>query len=259
MEGKMKASHKHKIILVCLIVLTLPALASTVSAASAPSSDRFQLVILKQDWYDLKLGYNYTEALPVLRSANAADRLFVIRTNDIESYRWTGQSIALTAEGTARLIQILPRVEDLKGPIRAMHKVKMEHGWGNPIETALHLKGFLAMADDRVIYGGIFLEPMSQMAIAYPVIRPGMVDGKAMLHLMPVQIPFVAYDPVSNEGAAWDRAIAPEGARDWVQFPEEMKSRFVSFGTRQEAIEFRQIIRNLNVREIMQQAGKLSQ
>jgi len=255
----MKASHRYKTILVCLIVLTLPALASTVSAASASSSDRFQLVILKQDWYDLKLGYNYTEALPVLRSANAADNLVVIGTNDIESYRWMQQSIILTVQATAKLIQVLPQIEDLRGPIRAMHKVKKERGWGNPIEAALHLKGFLAAVGDQVIYGGIFLEPMSQMAIAYPVIRPGMVDGKAMLHLLPVQIPFVAYDPVSNEGSAWDNAIAPEGARDWAYFPKEMKSRFMSFGTRQEAIEFRQIIRNINVREIMQQAGKLSQ
>jgi hypothetical protein len=255
----MKASHRYEIILVFLIVLTGPVFALTVNADSAPGSDRFQFVILKQDWYDLKLGYKYTEALPVLRSANAAEILFVIGTKDIESYRWTGQSIGLTAEATAKLIQVLPRIEDLKGPIRAMHKVKTEHGWGNPIETALHLKGFLAMADDRVIYGGIFLEPMSQMAIAYPVIRPGMVDGKAMLHLLPVQIPFVAYDPVSDEGAAWDRAIAPEGARDWAQFPKEMKSRFMSFGRRQEAVEFRKVIRDLEVREMMQQAGKLSQ
>jgi hypothetical protein len=139
-----------------------------------------------------------------------------------------------------------------------MAKVKREHGWGNPIEPALHLKGFLLTVNDELIYAGIFLEPMSELAANYPVIRPGMVDGKAVLYLLPVQIPFVAYDPVSNESAAWDAAIVPEGARDWARFPSQMKSYFMSIGTRLEAIEFRNLIKNSKVREIMEQAGKLS-
>jgi hypothetical protein len=74
-----------------------------------------------------------------------------------------------------------------------------------------------------------------------------------------VQIPFVAFDPVSNESAVWHAAIAPEGVRVWGQFPAQMKSHFMSIGTRPEAIEFRNLIKNPKVRELMEQAGKLSQ
>lgn len=255
----MKASLKSYINLVCFVTLTLLFSTSTANSSSATSLDRFQLVILKQDWYDLKLGHKYTQALPTLKSANTADSLFLIGTNEVEAYNWTRQSITLTGQATAKLIQALPRDEDLKKHIQYMAKVKREHGWGNPIEPALHLKGFLATLNDELIYAGICLEPMSELTIDYPVIRPGMVDSKAVLHLLPIQIPFVAYDPVWNESAAWDAAIAPEGVRVWGQFPAQMKSHFMSIGTRPEAMEFRNLIKNPRVRELMEQAGKLSQ
>jgi hypothetical protein len=162
-------------------------------------------------------------------------------------------------EATARLIRALPREQDLKKHIQYMANVKRKFGWGNPIEPALHLKGFLVKVDDEIVYGGIFLEPMSELAAGYPVIRPGMIHVKAIFHLLPIQIPFIAYDPVSNDAAAWDAAITPEGAKDWAQFPGHIKSHFMSIGARQEAIEFRAIIRNSRVREVMEQAGKLSQ
>ena len=253
----MKASLKSYITFGCLITLASLAYPSTAGTSSTPIPNRFQLVILKQDWYDLKLGHKYTQALPIFKSADAADRLFVIGMNEIESYHWTRQSITLTAAATAKLIQALPPEGDLKKHIQYMAKVKREHGWGNSIEPALHLKGFLVTVNDEVIYAGIFLEPMSELATDYPVIRPGMADGQAVLRLLPLQIPFVAYDPVSNESAAWDAAIAPEGARPWAQFPPQMKSQIMSIGTSQEATESRNLIKNPKVREIMEQAGKL--
>jgi hypothetical protein len=243
----------------CLMTCMMFVTTLLTTMPSSASSGRFQLIILKQDWYDVKLGYKYSQALPILKSASEADTLFVIGISEVESYNWTRQCITLTAEATTRLIQALPQEQDLKEHIQYMANVKRKFGWGNPIEPALHLKGFLVKADDEVVYGGIFLEPMSELAIIYPVIRPWMVDRKAVLHLLPIQIPFVAYDPMMNDVAAWDAAIAPEGAKDWAQFPGHIKSHFIGMGTRQEAIEFRAILRNSKVREIMEQAGKLSQ
>jgi hypothetical protein len=131
--------------------VTFLASTSTTRASPATSTDRFQLIILKQDWYDLKLGYKYTQALPLLKSVDAADNLFVLGTSEIEPYSWPRQSITLTVQATAKLIQALPRDEDLKGPVRAMQKVKKRLGWGNPIEAALHLKAFLATVDGELI------------------------------------------------------------------------------------------------------------
>jgi hypothetical protein len=221
------------------------------------STNKFELVILKQDWFDLKLGYTYAQAFPILKSANASERLCIISLNDIESYNWSRQSLILTLEATEKLIRTLPNEQDLKKHVQAMARIKKERGWGDIIEPALHLKGFLVTLNDEIIYAGIFLEPMSEVAAGYPVIRPGMSERKAVLNLLPVQIPFVAYDPDSEDISIWTKAIAPEGARTWSQFPPEMKLRFISIGSSQKATEFRKVIRNEKVRETIENAGKL--
>jgi hypothetical protein len=172
-------------------------------------------------------------------------------------YNWTRQSISLTKEATDKLIRALPVEQDLKKHVQHMAKVKKERGWGNIIEPALHLKGFLAILNDEIIYAGIFLEPMSEVAARYPVIRPGISERKAVLYLLPVQIPFVAYDPISEDIAVWNKAIAPEGAGPWAHFPPQMKSQIISMGANKNAMEFRSMIRNEEVRTILEQAGKL--
>jgi hypothetical protein len=232
-------------------------LCSSTNGFAGTVSKKVEILILKEDWFDLKLGYTYAQALPILKSAMTAGSLFIVGMSDIESYHWTQQSITLTEEATDKLIPALPRERDLKKHVQYMTKVKKEHGWGNLIESALHLKGFLVTCNDELIYAGIFLEPMSEVASRYPVIRPGMSERKAVLNILPVQIPFVAYDPNSNDIAVWTAAIAPEGVKTWSQFPIAMKSKFISIGSNQEALEFRKIIRNERIREIMINTNKL--
>lgn len=227
------------------------------SPAKATEPTQFQLVILKQDWSDLKLRYSSDEALPLLKAARAAGTLTIIGLEDIESYHWPRQSITLTTQATTRLMADLPPEGEWKSNLRAMAKIKRNYGWGNPIEWSLHQKGFLVTVNDEALYGGVFLEPMSQMAILYPVIRPGLRENKAIFNLLPVQIPFVVYDPASSQIAAWNAAIAPEGAKDWNQFPVPMKSHFINMGNRPEALAFRKLIRDTKMKEIMEKAGKL--
>jgi hypothetical protein len=257
LRWKMRASRRFFMGLICLIGFILPASASTANSSSSAGSSGFQLVILKQDWHDLKLGCTYAQTFPLLKSINPSERLFSVGISDVESYNWTRQIITLTAESTENLIKALPQEKDLKNYIQYMARAKRERGWGNPIEPALHLKGFLVTVDDELIYGGIFLEPMSELAAVYPVIRPGMKGNKAVLHLLPVQIPFVAYDPMSSESTAWNAAIAPEGAGIWTQFPPHMKSQIINIGESKDATEFRDLIKNTKVREIMEKTGKL--
>lgn len=250
-----RLSKPYAILMSLVMTMLFGSLPSGVFAAS--NSEKFELVILRQDWSDLKLGYSYAQALPILRSANASERLCIISLTDIEWYSWTRQSISLTKEATEKLIQALPVEQDLKKHVRHIARVKKERGWGNMIEPALHLKGFLAILDDEIIYAGIFLEPMSEVAAGYPVIRPGMSGRKALLNLLPVQIPFVAYDPNSEDIAVWNKAIVPEGAGTWAHFPPQMKTQIISIGASKNAMEFRSMIRNEKVREILEQAGKL--
>jgi hypothetical protein len=232
-------------------------LSSSTNVFASTVSQKVEIVILKEDWFDLKLGYTYAQALPILKSAKTADTLFIIGMSDIESYHWTQQSITLTKEATDKLMRALPEDRDLKKHVQYMTKVKKERGWGNLIEPALHLKGFLVTCNDELIYAGIFLEPMSEVASGYPVIRPRMSERKAVLNMLPVQLPFVAYDPNSNDIAVWTAAIAPEGVKTWSQFPIAMKSKFINIGANQEAVEFRKIIRNEKIREIMKNTSKL--
>ncbi len=214
-----KAILKPCMVLLMVVFCSLP------PATADMGSNKLELVILKQDWYDIKLGYIYTQALPLLESANSSGHLHVISLNDIEMYHWARQSILLTPEATDRLIAALPKDEEIKKPIQYMARVKKERGWGNAIEPALHLKGFLVTLDNKIIYAGIFLEPMSELAARYPVIRPQMRGKKAVLNLLPIQMPFVVYDPDSEDVALWTKAIAPEGASMWSQFPPEMKRK----------------------------------
>jgi hypothetical protein len=239
----------------CLAViffLISPTFGETHQPLSDPS-EGFALVVLKQDWYDLKLGYTYQQALPLLKKAEPAGSLFILETKDIASYQWVRQMITLTPEATQRLLKVLPAKEDLRPYIRGMANWKDKEGFGNPLEMPLYAKGFLVKVNDQVIYGGIFLDPLSQMAIHYPVIRVGLEKGRAIFSILPIQMPFVTYDPVSDQMADWDAAAAKEASRDWPY----VKKDFIRFGNSREAIDFRKVIRNSQAEEVVKKAGKL--
>jgi hypothetical protein len=52
--------------------------------------------------------------------------------------------------------------------------------------------------------------------------------------------------------------MTPEGASIWAQFSPQMKSQIISIGASKDATEFRSMIRDRKLREIMEQKGKLS-
>lgn len=237
-------------LLICATLLTL--LSSTQAQADNPP--QFQIIILNQDWNDLQLGYKYITAYPNLNAADKSNPRFVIRLEEIESYDWTWQAITLTPDATTRLIDVLP-LSDKEG-VRSLIELKESLGWGNPLENALYIHSFVVMVNDEMLYGGIFLDPMSQMAIDFPVIRISLVNGQAVLYLLPVHIPFVNYDPFAG-AASVDNAINQVVEGDWSQFSDDIKSAFMSFGKTPTAILFRGLIRNSHIKDALLAADKL--
>lgn len=237
-------------LLICAALLTLP----SKTQAQADTMPQFQLIILNEDWHDLQLRYEYNTAYPNLTAADKSNPLFTIGLDEIESYDWTWQAITLTPDATSRLIEVLP-ISDKEG-VRSLIELKESLGWGNPLENALYIHPFVVMVNNEMLYGGIFLDPISQMAIDYPVIRISLVNGQAVLYLLPVHIPFVNYDPFAG-AVAMDNAINQAVEGDWSQFSDDAKSAFMGFGSTPTAILFRGLIRNTQIKDALLAADKL--
>ncbi len=211
-------------------------------------TDSFHLVIFCGDEQDrtghFRLGRTYGEAFPKLKSSGAEAAFFVIGMDQIETYDWDTQSITLTLEATKGLAALEPP-EVLKNEVREM-PLRERLVW------ATSEKGFLALVGEEPIYGGIFVDPMSQRSIDFPVLRVSLTpDKKARLNLLPIHVPFFMQDPASGE------TLAPEMRHDWQQFSQETKQLVGSYGDTQTAKDFRKVIRNNSVREIMQKSGKI--
>ncbi|MBZ0317205.1 MAG: hypothetical protein K8L91_12355 [Anaerolineae bacterium] len=249
-NGSCSYSFTFTLLLICATLLILP----SKTQAQTDTMPQFQLIILNQDWHDLQLGYRYITAQPNLNAADKSNPLFVIGLNEIESYDWTWQAITLTPDATTRLIDVLPLSD--KDGVRSLITLKESLGWGNPLENALYIHPFVVMVNDEMLYGGIFLDPISQMAIDFPVIRITLVNGQAVLYLLPVHIPFVNYDPFAG-GVSLDNAINEVVEGDWSQFPDEFKSGIMSIGKTPVAILFRGLIRNAQIKDALLAANKL--
>ena len=253
----MNLSTTHLCTVIYIAIMTPSANTSPTTELQTSDTSRFQLVILKQNTFSLRLGYDAEEALPKLLAVNLKDNIFIVGLNEIESYDWTSQSITLTSQATAHLRHALSLRPESDEGITDLNAMKKSLNWGNPFEHALYVQAFVVVIDGAPTYGGIFLDAMSQMAIKFPVIRVEIIDSKVVFHLLPVHIPFLTYDAIPVDNATYDGVIAPEGAGDWVSFPEEMKERFLRIGTTTQAQELRQVIRNPAVRDIMEKSGKL--
>ncbi len=222
------------------------------------TADTFQFVILRRGYGELHLGYEYAEALARLQAALPTDALVSLGTDDVESYRWGKQSITITPEGTERLFQSLEGLQGPEGPVKALKEMKEALGWGDRLEHELHGKGFLVLLDGKPLYGGIFLDAVSQMAIDYPVIRASLTnDGKARFNVLPVHVPFFTLDPVALENEERDSAVTREAAGDWAQFPEATKANLAGWGDSDTANELRKVIRSDSVRDLMAKRGKI--
>jgi hypothetical protein len=162
----------------------------------------------------------------------------------------------LTQAATAELVESFPLEEQRREGLDALKNLEASFGYGNPVERALYIRAFVVTLNDEPLYGGIFLNAVSQMAVDYPVIRVDFFEGRAVLHLLPIHLPFLTVDPVRTESVT-DEMIAAEARGDWNQFSPEFKSVWLEAASGEKADEFRTLIQNSQVREILERAGKL--
>ncbi len=221
----------------------------------------FELIILQQDWQDLKLGYQAQPALAVLKSAPTHDNLYVITLKEIEQYDWDKQTFILTQVATQALEHTLLSQGRLKDDgVQALINLKKSLGWGNPIERALYTQAYVVKVENEFLYGGIFLDAISQMGINYPVARVSLQDGQAVIALLPCQIPFVMMDPVDASGIMLDLTITPEAREDARQLDEA--NGFLTKWIRElvisdQATQLRKQMRPARLRALLETAGKL--
>lgn len=172
-------THRIRAVVLLLAVILLAASPATRAGSAEGSLSHFSIRILTKNWFDLGLGYKYESAWPRLQQARGA-ALATVGERDVESYDWARQTLTLTPTASERLRAELAAAMPSRpaDPSRA----------GDALPGELYLKGFVVEVDDQPIYGGIFLQAISQMAIDYPVIRAEQdAVTRVVLHIAPLQ------------------------------------------------------------------------
>lgn len=236
-------------------LMTAAAVAGSIYSASAGSSPKpFQLRVLAGGFDTLKLGYAREQAFAQLRAAKPEDARVVLGEDDIERYDWATQRIRLTADASKRLVAALPRGR--ADGAAALMDLEKRLGWGNPVERGLYNQAFVVCLGDEWLYGGIFLDPPSQMAIGYPVIRCAVEQGRVVLSVLPVHLPFFATDPVADDGAPAQSAVTREHG-PVREVPSAMMDHFAQQARAEPVCALRALVRDARVREVFARAGKL--
>lgn len=241
-------------------IIGISVLTATMAIQPVSSQDEtippFQLLILEPDWFELPLGYG-PESLVQLETADYSSPLFVLELEDIEHYQWDWQMLTLTEAATQRLAESVQE-QNRRADIQKFIDFKQSSGgWGNPLQSALYIQPFVVLVDGEFLYGGIFLDAMSQMAINYPVIRVEIVEGQAVFHILPIHIAFVNYDPVPRS-AALDEAYNSVIEQDRQSIPDFFDSAVNEWAMSDNAVYFRELIRNERLFEALQAAEKLT-
>lgn len=224
------------------------------------SEDAFRIVILNGGWDSLQLGYTSEKALSILSAQDATNAFFTISLTELESCDWDRQTYTLTGDATRQLVAALENKGIVDEKARGLLELEKSLGWGNPLESALYTRAFIVQLEGKTRYGGIFLNAISQMAIDYPVIRVSLVEGKAVLAILPVHIAFVTEDPVDDKSEMRDLSITPEAREDVASL--DMKDGFMTdwitaSATNSRTITQRELVRDLRIKEILLAAGKL--
>lgn len=220
----------------------------------------FQLLILESSWGELGMGYDPDHAFEQLQQhlvMTQSHPLFILELDDIASYHWDWQSITLTEAATQRLAESLP-ARHSNPDVQKLIDLKESLGWGNPFESALYIQAFAVLVDGDFLYGGIFLDAMSQMAINYPVIRVELVEGQAVFNILPTHIPFVSYDPVPRAATPLDEAYTQIIEGDREQIPDFFDTAVEGWSTSENSVYFRAFIRNERLFELLEAAEKLT-
>jgi hypothetical protein len=220
----------------------------------------FQLIIFRQRWSDLKLGYHASEAFPILTSLDSGKSLYIITLKEIETYDWDLQTITLTSNTTEAFIGALEAPENTPDEVKAITEMKKRAGWGNSSELALYTRCFVVKAHSELVYGGIFLDAISQMPINYPVARVSVSDHRVVISLLPVHIPFLVTDPISELGIVREPSITAEAQAD-VQLLNKHENLFTNWtrdiAKSDTANEFRKLIRDSKIKSILKTGAKI--
>jgi len=247
---------KHQLISLFLLISILSS-CSSISTTQQPKSEiEFKIIILKDNWFDLKIGYEAEKAQSVLSSADISNPVFVITKNQIEKYDWDLQTITLTSTATKELGEALSNIGADSNEIEKLNNLKESLGWGNPIERALYIHPFIVQVDNQFKYGGIFLDAPSQMAIDFPVARITILDGQIVIALLPTHIPFVMIDPIDGNGNLRQPVITDEAKSD-VQQLDFFSDWSTGIATSATANKFRAIIRDENIKAFLKMESLL--
>jgi len=256
--GRVKAASvfsmqtmKYPLIALFLLIAILSSCSSISASQQSTPETEFKIIILKENWWDLKIGYEAEKAQAILGSADFSDPLFVITKEKIEKYDWDLQTITLSSTTTKELGEALSNLGKDSGEIEKLNHLKESLGWGNPVERALYIHSFIVQVDSQFKYGGIFLDATSQMAIDFPVARITIADGKVVIALLPTHIPFVMIDPIDGSGNLRQAVIADEAKSD-VQQLDFFSGWSNGLATSATSKKFRALIRDESVRVIFE-------
>src|SRR3990172_7629205 len=172
---------------------------------------------------------------------------------DIDEWEWNAQAITLSSAATQRLLAALPGDSELADSVRQMKKMHEQLKWGNPIGLSLYTRGFLVSLRGEPLYGGVFLEAVSERRVDVPVFRTSLVDGRVVFHVLPVHLPFLMVDPGSADHDVTIDHVAPEARDDW-QMAKMMWRR--AYGP--DAVRIRHTLFDARLHAALQQSGKLS-
>jgi hypothetical protein len=228
-------------------------------ARPGEEASKFKLVILKSDLAFDSGGtaQDYPRVWERLATFSP-HALFEVGIREIESYDWKRQSITLTAEATHRLVAALPSMGQMNPDARAIKSMQEKLGWGDAVGLSLLYKGFLVLVDGRPTYGGMVLEPTSQLAIRFPVLRFDTRDGKTVVNVMPVHVPFITSDPVLSAAVGDPEPVFNAALSDWRQFPQAIRDGLLADARSKTAKHFRELIMSPTIREALKNAGKLA-
>ena len=227
------------------------------SVRGADTRARFRMVILRQSWSSMALGYQHEAAWGKLRVAPLGDALATITSGDIDSYDWQTQALRLTVEASRQIVAALPKAAGREAGAQALMALEERLGWGNPVERALYTRPFVVLLGDEPMYGGIFLDPPSQMGIDYPVARCTIERGHVVFHLLPMQLPFFDVDPGASESAPTSDLVTRNHG-PVSEVPPAMLDSFRKLAVSPHARAMRALIQDPRIREDLLGAGKLT-
>lgn len=162
------------------------------------TAETFQFCIFRQSLDQLELGYRAPEAFAILEKLETNTSAFVIGPDEVASYDWDKQTLTLTKAATLELVGIPAEKDAREDGATALMTMKERLGWENRLSSKLYTRAFVVKVAGAFLYGGIFLDALSQRAINYPVARISLESDQAVIAILPIQIPFCETDPAAS-------------------------------------------------------------